>query len=89
MDVAVFKGGVNKMDYEYKDYDARKWNFYPGWLVVRHLPKFSISSGFLINTDSGGSTAPDSDTRNSGVADADVTRLPSRGTKRGRESEEK
>ena len=73
MAVAIFKGEVNKMDYEYKDYYASKWNFYPGWLVVCHLPKFLISSGFLITTDSGGSMASYSATSNSGGADTDVT----------------
>jgi hypothetical protein len=40
MAVAYHLGEAARMDYTYKDYDAKKWKFYRCWLVLKKTRKF-------------------------------------------------
>ena len=83
MAVALFNGETQKMDYAFKNYDSkRNWKLFRGWLAVKHLPKFLLSSDRAL-TISNSSTMEDN-----GALSGNkfvVTRLPSRGAKRGRD----
>ena len=44
MAVAIHLGKTNKMDYEFKDFDKKKWKLYDAYLVLRKLPKFAYNA---------------------------------------------
>ena len=62
MAVAIHLGKTNKMDYDYKDFDKKKWKLYEAYLVLRKLPKFAYN--FRVNvatTEPNESTGDDDD----------------------------
>ena len=87
MAVALFKKVAKGMDYEYKEYDTKNWKMYAGWLAVRHLPKFQFESSNAMPQNSVMTAeSTESDDPPSSGAEVVETRMPSRGTKRGRDN---
>ena len=51
MAVAIHVGKTNKMDYDFKDFDASSWRLYFAWRNVQSLHKFSIALKKLAPSD--------------------------------------
>ena len=85
MAVAMHVGKTRTMNYDFKGFDPESWKSYKGWLVLKHLPKFSYEHNGETNvstsTPVSTSDAPGSD--DSGPRSS--TGIRARGTRRGRD----
>lgn len=42
MAVAIFLQKTDRMNYEFKDFDASSWRLFASWKVLKNLPKFLV-----------------------------------------------
>ena len=85
MAVAVHLGKTRTMNYDYKSFDPNSWKSYKGWLVLKHLPKFSYEEPAETNvsTSTPVSTSDTPGSDDSGSRSS--TGICARGTRRGRD----
>lgn len=53
MAVAIFLGKSTKMEYSYRNFDAKPWKFYSAYCQLKALPKFSVTTNSITQVSDG------------------------------------